>query len=198
MTCTKKIYIKIKKKKNNIQKKEKLKENKNEKQHITKFKLVLKILIGLTIFILSILLSKYIYYNIKAFKLNKNIEKETFDTLRLFYENLKKVILDVKKLNNSNLSLSQTINLNNILKYSANTINDNILMKNNGTIVEDKYLGIYKYSCENLKLKKNIGKKIIINNLFCVGENRLLTNKKFTIKDYSFELMNNIYNTLFL
>ncbi len=160
--------------------------------------MVLKILIGLTIFILSILLSKYIYYNIKAFKLNKNIEKETFDTLRLFYENLKKVILDVKKLNNSNLSLSQTINLNNILKYSANTINDNILMKNNGTIVEDKYLGIYKYSCENLKLKKNIGKKIIINNLFCVGENRLLTNKKFTIKDYSFELMNNIYNTLFL
>lgn len=195
MACTKKIYIKIKN--NNKQKKEKLKENNNVNQYITKFQLILKILIGLTAFILSMLLSKYIYLNIKALKLNKNIEKETSNTLRLFDENLKKIMLDIKKINNSNLSLSQTINLNEILKYSADTINENILIKNNGTIVENKYLGIYKYSCENLKLKKSIGKKIIINNLFCINDN-MLGEKKFSIKDYSFELMNNIFNTLFL
>ncbi len=129
--------------------------------------------------------------------MNINIDKETSETIILLNENLKKIISDTKKINNTNLSLSQTINLNEILKFSANAINENILLKNNGTIVEDKYLGIYRYCCENFKLKKYIVKKIQINNLFTINENKL-SEKKFNIKDYSFNIMNNIYNTLFL
>lgn len=196
MCCTKKIYIKIKKqKKNNICKEKDIK-NINEKIYFKKIKAILEILIGLTLFCLMISISIYTYYNIKAHILNKKIDKETSKTINLFYENLKEFLLNTKKLNNTNISLSQSINLNEILKLSAYAINENILSSNNGEIFEDKYLGIYKYYCDNLKLKKNIGKKILINDFFEINENKLV-GKKFNIKHYSFEIINNIYNTIF-
>lgn len=182
-----KIYIKLKKKKHNKKNISIEKEN----IFIIKIKKILKIMIIIISLFLTIIFIRYCYCNYKIYKLNKKINCSTLKTLNCFYSNLESTLENIIKNNNVNIPLSQITNINQILKFTADAINSNIILNENGIITEDGYLGIYNYIYENLSIKKCIYKKIPINNFFINNEGKLVE-KKFSINDYSLELMNNI------
>lgn len=211
----KKLYKKIRKKINNKKKKKniiKVNINVNKYNRIdndihfknnimrtlkTKYIYALKKMLKLLIFILSFILVvhffKYCYCEIEIYRLNKILNREVNNVLNNIKSNLKSVIYDTVKLNNVNLSSAQTLNLNEILKISADKINTNIIDKDNGIIIDDEHLGIYKYYNKQNNVKKKINKRINFLNFFINEKNRL-DNKKFNTDDSSIYLIDSIYN----
>lgn len=160
---------------------------------ILKIQKILKILIVLICLLLIISIAKIFYYNIQAHIINLKVSAEVQDVMKPFYHNLKHILFDIKKLNNSQLSSSQALNINQILKITANDINDNIIDKNNGIIMDGCYLGIYKYYHSKSQIKKYIYKKIPFDGFFNKNLNKFVENKLDT-NNYSISIIKNIYN----
>lgn len=193
MICVKNINIKLKlkkKKPNNGDVKLSFLYD-NDNIFIKKIKKMIKIMMIIISFILIIIFMRYCYCNYKIYKLNKKIKNDIFETLNLFNYNLESILWDTKKINSINLTPSQIMNMEHILKLSAESINFNIISNNNGIVTEDGYIGIYNYIYENFGIKKCINKKIPINYFFSKNGEKLVE-KKFDINYYSFELIKNI------
>lgn len=192
MTCIKKICIKL----NEKRKHKNITFNINEINFISKIKKILKIMIIIISLILTIIFVRFCYCNFKIYKLNKKIKDDTFKTLNCFYYNLDEILQNTKKINSVSLTLSQTININQILKFSANAINNNIILNKNGILTEDGYIGIYIYIYDNFSIKKCLNKIIPLNYFFKNNEGKLEENI-FNINNYSIELINNLQNIFY-
>lgn len=191
------IYLKKKKKKNNYNNNANNKNVSvvNKNAFIYKIKKILKIFIILLFLLYLTLVIRTIYCKIKANKLNRMLDDEVNDIFNNLIFNLKSLISDTIKINSNKLSLSQTLNINEILKKCADKINKNIIDKDNGIMIDDENIGIYKNYCKNYKVIKNIGKKINIKNFFINIENRL-AEKKYTVEYNSIDFIKNIHEFL--
>lgn len=166
--------------------------SKNENT-ISRFQKILKLSILILSFLLIVYFLKYCYCEIKIYKLNKVLNKEVDDVLNNLKFNLKSMISDTVKLDNNNLLLSQILNINEILRISADKINTNIIDKDNGIIIDDEYLGIYKYYNKHNSIKKMLNKRIYLKNFFINIKNRL-KEKKYNTDVSSINFIDNIYN----
>lgn len=160
---------------------------------ISRFKKILKLSIFILSFSLIVYFLRYCYCEIKIYKLNKALNKEVDNVLNNLKLNLKSMISDTVKLDNNNLLLSQTLNINEILRISADKINTNIIDKDNGIIIDDEYLGIYKYYNKHNSIKKILNKRIYLKNFFINIKDRL-KEKKYNTDETSIHFIDNIYN----
>ena len=162
---------------------------------ISKLKKILKFLIIILTLYLIVFFIFYCYREIKIYKLNKILNNDVSNVFNSLELNLKSIASVAIKLNQYNLSLAQTLNINEILKISANKINTNIIDKNNGVIIDDEYLGIYKYYNEHNQIKKKLNKKINVKNFFINVKEKFIE-KKYGINELSINLINNIYDLI--
>lgn len=162
---------------------------------ISRLKKILKFLIIILSLYLIVFFIFYCYREIKIYKLNKILNNDVSNVFSSLELNLKSIATDAIKLNQHNLSLAQTLNINEILKISANKINTDIIDKDNGFIIDDEYLGIYKYYNEYNRIEKKLNKKINIKNFFINVKEKLIE-KKYSINELSINLINNIYDLI--
>ena len=106
---------------------------------------IIILLIGIIFFIIilfyyiySLKYTKMLFYNIQVNFLNNKINDNVKCILNNYLINLKNILNNLKISNNNNLSLSQTININKILKITAKIINENIIDKKDGIIIDNK------------------------------------------------------------
>jgi len=160
---------------------------------ISKFKKIFKLLIFILSFLLIVYFLRYCYCEIKVYRLNKTLNKDVDIILNNLKFNLKSMISDTVKIDNNKLLLSQTLNINEILKISADKINRNIIDKDNGIIIDDEYLGIYKYYNKHNSIKKILNKRICLKNFFINKKDRL-KEKKYNTDESSINFIDKLYN----
>jgi len=151
-----------------------------------KKKIICKIL-KYIIFFISILLLIYFFLSLTIFKkklcfykinkLNCEINNNVNNILNAYHENLSIINKTIIDSQSQNLTNSQCLMLNSISKETAKIINDNIIDKKQGVIIDNKYLGILNYFCNECKINTKIVSKILLNDFLKTKNNKLTGNK---------------------